>query len=170
MQDIKKYYAGIGSRKTPIEFKEVFEDIAKKLVSKNYILRSGGAQGADIFWEIAQRKANGQMEIYLPWHGFNSSSSTKLYSEVNWNLAEKYHPYWNNLSFGAKKLHARNTAQVLGLNNDEPADFVLCWTPGGKPTGGTSQALRIAVAYNIPTYNFGISAHIDDFYKLIETL
>lgn len=31
----------------------------------------------------------------------------------------------------------------------------MCWTPEGKITGGTGQALRIAKHYEIPILNFG---------------
>ena len=46
-----KYYAGIGSRLTPIELKPTIEYIVNFLEVKNYILRSGGANGADSFFE-----------------------------------------------------------------------------------------------------------------------
>lgn len=42
---------------------------------------------------------------------------------------------------------------------DDPAAFVLCWTPDGSldgtgsDTGGTGQALRIAAAYDVPVFN-----------------
>lgn len=42
---------------------------------------------------------------------------------------------------------------------NEPAAFVLCWTPDGaerettRDTGGTGQAIRIAVASGVPVVN-----------------
>ena len=64
-----KYYAGIGSRETPVELKEKIKTVVEHLNQKNYTLRSGGAQGADSFFEEFARKK----EIYLPWMGFNGA-------------------------------------------------------------------------------------------------
>jgi hypothetical protein len=49
--------------------------------------------------------------------------------------------------------------QILGRELDDPACFVVCWRPDGATTapgpstGGTGQALRIAVAQHIPVFN-----------------
>jgi len=48
---------------------------------------------------------------------------------------------------------ARNSAQVLGLDLKSPVQAVVCWTAGGRPTGGTGQALRIAAVNNIQILN-----------------
>ena len=45
------YYAGIGSRETPIEFLEMFKRVAKYIATNGYILRSGGAKGVDTAFE-----------------------------------------------------------------------------------------------------------------------
>ena len=50
-------------------------------------------------------------------------------------------------------LMARNAMIVLGPTLREPVDCVLCWTPGGKPTGGTGHALRLADEAGIPILN-----------------
>jgi predicted Rossmann fold nucleotide-binding protein DprA/Smf involved in DNA uptake len=46
-----KYYAGIGSRETPLPLKTTISYIANYLNSQGYILRSGGAPGADNMFE-----------------------------------------------------------------------------------------------------------------------
>lgn len=151
-----KYYCGIGSRDTPKEFQEIFDKIAKYLSSKGYILRSGAADGADAFWENAQDKAGGKKEIYLPWKRFNNHESQLLFTEWNWEITSKYHPYWENLGVNSRCFMARNCCQVLGLNEEDPnSEFVLCWTPDGEEVGGTAQALRIAKAHKIKIFNFG---------------
>jgi hypothetical protein len=146
-----KHYAGIGSRKTPKEIKSVMTDIAELLKSKDYILRSGGADGADTYFENGSGDLN---EIYLPWEGFNGSKS-KLFecSEEAMIMAKKYHPRWNQLSEAGKKFMARNCYQVLGLDLNTPVEFIVCWTPNGGIAGGTGQALRIAKDYGIPVFN-----------------
>lgn len=68
---------------------------------------------------------------------------------------QDYYCLTSILKDGAKKLQARNSHQVLGLDLNTPSDFIICWTKGGKGIGGTGQALRIAKAYNIPIFDCG---------------
>ena len=98
-------------------------------------------------------------EIYIPWPGFQGRRYGCIYpvDEEGWveamNLAERFHPAWNRCSQGARKLHARNGFQVLGLDLKTPSKFIVCWTPGGKGGGGTGQAIRIARSWSIPIYD-----------------
>ena len=46
-----KYYAGVGSRSTPMHIQKLFEEIAATLAQNGYVLRSGGAEGADVAFE-----------------------------------------------------------------------------------------------------------------------
>lgn len=157
-------YTGIGSRETPIEVLEVFKNIGKYLGEIGYILRSGGADGADNYFEIGCDISNGKKEIYLPWKNFNNNNSDLYFiSDEALKMAERYHPYWNNLSDGARKLQARNCYQVLGYNLDTPTDFIICYTKDGKLKGGTSQALRIAKDYDIKVFNAGNYNDLNDF-------
>lgn len=146
----EKYYAGIGSRKTPLTLYDQIKSISKYLENKGYILRSGGAGGADKFFE----ESVNEKEIYLPWKGFNSNSS-RLYAitEEALKMAKKYHPNWSSLSDAGKKLMARNCYQVLGIDLKTPVEFIVCYTPDGKASGGTGQALRISKDLNIPVFN-----------------
>ena len=153
---MKKYFAGIGSRETPESLIPTIQDLSQKLISLGFVLRSGGASGADSFWENAYDKFDGKKQIYLPWKNFNNNSST-LYEIKDWAVetAEIYHPNWNKLSETAKKLHSRNVYQIKGYNDyyDELSEFVICYTPDGKDSGGTAQAIRIARKIGIPVFN-----------------
>ena len=143
-------YTGIGSRETPTELKNDIKTIVEHLNKKGYTLRSGGAPGADSFFEEHADKK----EIYLPWRGFNGNTSLLFNPTPEaFEMAQKYHPNWGRLSYGAKKLMARNCHQVLGLDLKSPTDFIVCWTKDGKATGGTGQALRMAEDLKIPIYN-----------------
>jgi len=157
-----KFYAGIGSRQTPIELKEKIKMIVEHLNLKEYTLRSGGAEGADSFFE----EFTTNKEIYLPWKGFNNNNS-QLYTPTTdaFLMAEKYHPRFKSLSFGAKKLMARNCHQVLGLDLKTPVDFIVCWTSNGLATGGTGQALRIAENFKIPIYNLFFEDSFEKIFK-----
>ena len=152
-----KTYAGIGSRKTPDSILQFMCNIASWLESNNYHLNSGGANGAD----SAFADGCGDKTLYIPWAGFNGTSANTLVgvSADSMAVAQTFHPAWDKLSIGAKKLMARNVCQILGYYLNDPVKFVICWTPDGaetstsSATGGTGQAIRIAIANNIPVFN-----------------
>lgn len=169
------YYTGIGSRKTPEEIKTTIEHIATKLQQVGYILRSGGADGADTFFE--QKVQN--KEIYLPWRNFNGNSSTLFnvgYTAIE--IASRHHKGWDRLSDPVKKLMGRNVYQVLGLDLKTPSDFVVCYTPDGcesekdrtSYTGGTGLAISVADKYGIPIYNIAKEESLEILMFLIESL
>jgi len=157
------YYAGIGSRETPPNILHYFEYLGELFAKQGFILRSGNAKGADQAFEKGCDKVNGKKEIFLPWKDFENSTS-KLYNITNeaMTIAAIYHPYWNNLSYSAKKLLARDVYQVLGYDLKTPSSFVICWTKNGKSGGGTGQAIRIAKAYNIPVFDFGSNDGVEE--------
>jgi len=144
-----KYYAGIGSRETPRDICQTMTRIAAEMQGLGFTLRSGGADGADIAFEVGTTVK----EIWLPWLGFNGSQSKLLPSPEAFVMAEKYHPAWHKCSPAARKLHARNCHQVLGKDLDTPSEFVICWTKGALSGGGTGQAIRIAKAHGIMIYD-----------------
>ena len=151
------FYAGIGSRSTPTEVLLFFEKVGEFLAKQNFILRTGGAKGADTAFENGCDRASGIKEIYLPWKGFEGSFSNLIVKkEEAFEIASKFHPAWNRLSQGAKKLQARNSHQILGEDLMTPSGFVVCYTKNGKRSGGTGQALRLAEYYNIPIFDAGL--------------
>lgn len=173
-----KCYTGIGSRNTPKEVMEQMTEIAIVLQSKGYTLRSGGADGADTAFEIG---AGDLMDIYIPWDGFNgrkginyksldSSSSDILDKSVLLAKTVISEGHWNNMGFGAKKLHTRNVFQVLGDDLNSPSDFLVCYTPLGEVKGGTATAIKLAIKYNVPVFNLGKSNGIEELNKFLETL
>lgn len=152
-----KYYTGIGSRNTPEEILNFMTDIAKWLSSKGWILRSGGADGADKAFEKGSLASN----IYY------ANDTTKAAMEI----ASQFHPAWNRCSDYAKKLHGRNAFQILGKNLSTPSKMVICWTPDGCKShkartiksGGTGTAISIADKYNVPIFNL---ANKNDYQRI----
>lgn len=147
-----KFYTGIGSRKAPTWALKIAERLALSLTTYGYTLRSGGADGMDSAFESGCDLVNGKKEIYLPWKHFNDNPSPlyTLESEV-FKMAEYLHPNWNNLSDGAKKLHARNIYQITGFDWENFSKFVIYYSFPDK--GGTQQALRVANEFKIRTIN-----------------
>lgn len=174
------YYAGIGSRKTPIPILKVFNYLGEFLAQNGFTLRSGRAEGADIAFEDGCDRVGGNKQIYLPWKGFNKSKSELILpSPIPPNVlsvSSRNHPNWMYLSDTVKKLICRDAYQVLGEDLSIPSDFVVCYTPGGSGSGGTGQAIRIANNYNIPVFDFGKFSDLHEaeqnfniFYKNIIT-
>lgn len=166
---MSKIYAGIGSRRTPPDVLDVMYRLADRLMLEGWILRSGHADGADQTFEAG---AEPRCEIYLPWPSFNDRVSCvgtvfDAPTDAAYAEAARHHPLWHALPRGAQRLHARNAHQVLGRTLDDPVSFVVCWTPDGSldgrgpNTGGTGQALRIAAAHDIPTFNLKRTDHME---------
>jgi len=168
-----KYYTGIGSRETPKDILIFMTKIATALEEQGWILRSGAAPGADTAFEdgVSIRK-----DIFLPWRGFNDSSSG-LYniSEDALELASQNHPGWEWLKPAVRKLMARNSYQVKGLDLDKPSKFLICWTPDGceshetrtNKTGGTGLAISIASKEGVPVFNLKNKKSLDRVKELL---
>lgn len=148
------YYTGIGARKTPLPILNKMLVISDAMYNLGFILRSGGADGAD---SVFEQNAGQYKEIYLPWDGFNGAKVDNLYHFLALpeaeEIAKRFHPKWDYLKSGPRKMHTRNVHQVLGKDLRTPSKFVICWTADGKASGGTGQALRIAKAHDIPIFN-----------------
>ena len=156
-----KYYTGIGSRTAPDHVLRVIMYLSKRLSQYGYVLRSGNAEGCD--QAFAGGILGNMAEIWLPWDGFNKDFQDefpdmdyKLVSDDDWEAidsVEKYHPSPENLSEAGKLFMTRNYRQVVGYDGEPDSEFVVCWTPEGRPIGGTAQAIRIAEDRSIPVYN-----------------
>ncbi len=145
-ENTKKYYSGVGSRKTPQHVRFRMEEIAKKLEKKSYILRSGGAKGADSAFERGVSNPKNK-EIFRPadcepW----CLEMVAKYVPSNRPPLERMQPYIQNLL-------GRNMKQLLGNDGKTPVEFVVCYTEDGKDSGGTGYAIRAAKDNNIPIYN-----------------
>ena len=173
------FYAGIGSRQTPVSTLDSMFDTARKLAKLGWTLRTGGATGADSAFLEGCKAAGGSYELWLPWKGFNSYTLGHFTDDCHDEVASHIHPLWSRgLRQGAKRLHSRNMGQILGADfnvqeivsvikgdksDTEPGErssFVLCWTPDGSigetsspKTGGTGTALRLAHLLGVPVVN-----------------
>ena len=166
---MNKYYSGIGSRSCPDSLRPLINKIAIRLEELGYILRSGGAKGADTFFEEKVVRK----EIYLPKIDY---SKPKLV-QMNWYeptieafvLAKEIHPNWSACNEYARQCHARNCHQVLGQHLESPSDFVVCYTVDGKASGGSATAINLALKNEIPVFNLFDAASalkgIADFLK-----
>lgn len=158
-----KYYTGVGSRSTPPEIMKLMTQVATKLESLGYSLRSGAADGADTGFENGVTNPLNK-QIFIAWEGFSNrySSEDGVYNVKGQavidagEIASSIHPAWERLSRGAKGLHTRNIFQCLGPALNEPSRFLICYAEvdkHGTPVGGTRTAWECAKQNNIPCFN-----------------
>lgn len=143
------------------------------LSQQAWVLRSGGAEGADTAFE----KGATHKDIFLPWPKFNKNPSRLYTVGVDaFKVASRFHPSWENLSPAVRKLHARNVYEVLGADLRTPSEYLICWTRDGaytkemctKSTGGTGMAIRIASHYGVEILNLRYLEHYKKALKFIE--
>lgn len=134
-------YAGIGSRETPHDTLEVMKRIGAHYAYHDYILRSGGAKGADQAFEF-----------HVPAHLKQIFYARDATAEAI-QYASHFHPAWDRCNEYARQLHGRNAMIILGATLDRPVDAVVCWTKDGTDVGGTGLGMRIAKANDIQIYN-----------------
>ena len=153
-------YAGIGARRTPAAVLAHMRQLARELGDGGWHLHSGGAQGADHAFALGA--PDGGRTLFLPWAGFNrhAGAGVRVLSSAECArlapLAAAHHPAWGRCSDAVRKLHARNAAVLLGPDADAPVDAVVCWTEGGRVTGGTGMAIRLARHHRIPVLNLAV--------------
>lgn len=97
---MKIFYTGIGNRDTPYEYLEKMTALAFLLEKEGYILRSGGAEGADTAFENGVRSLY-YKEIYLPWTFFNNKvhgyvTPLNLINCID-EILSRVHPNFSNL-------------------------------------------------------------------------
>lgn len=153
-----RFYAGIGWRKTPEYIQNIMYSFSNKIEKKHYILRSGGAQGADKAFENGIKSISNKV-IYRPKNA--TIESVKM--------AASYHDYWESCSMNVRLLHGRNSMIILGDKLDDPVRFVICFTKDGLYSGGTGLALKIAEDHKIPIFNLffrPVRERIEKFIKI----
>ena len=150
----------IGSRQTPLHILAIMQVLSKYFYKSGWILRSGGADGADTAGATHYPVNDPLREIYVPWKNFNNVEDGIHDGDVDDAevIASCVHPAWHRCKIGAKKLHSRNVFQILGKHPVSAmvlSDLVVCWTPHGADVGGTATAVELAHRHNVPTFNFG---------------
>ena len=152
----KLVICGVGSRETPQHILDEMFKFGEWVRKEKHTIRSGHAQGAD--WAF-ERGAQERCIAYLPWGSFNTyliSDALKhtIHNEDKYiQFTNEYHQAPQHLKGTDKLLMNRNVCQVLGVDLQNPADLLICWTKNGSDAGGTGQAIRIAQANGVPIFN-----------------
>ena len=175
-------YAGVGARATPEAVLAHMREIAERLGERGWLLRTGGADGADS--AFAAGAPPDRREVIVPWQGYNGLGTrvgdgsacrvlTPAEIEAMRPLAAPHHAAWERCAAKVRDLHARNVAVVLGTDLKQPAHAVVCWTKDGRDIGGTGLAIRLAQHHRIPVLNLAemdMRAAMDRLERIAETL
>jgi len=186
-----KYYTGVGSRETPDHIIEVMRQLGKKLADQGWVLRTGGAKGADQAFELGwvhHVQENGDFtkaEIFLPWDGYEKHTRDMMFGcnilpdldnpelcMVAELIAEQIHPNWSACKQGARKMHTRNVYQILGQDLKTPSSMLVAWTKltkQGLPMGGTATAIKLATNHKIPCFNLNKPEDLEKIQKYLLT-
>lgn len=149
------FYAGVGSRKTPGPMRDICRELGRRLADAGWILRSGGADGADSAFHEGAGPDPARSRIFTIKQRPDIPHAVQDIPDVHGYMARSIHPAPDKLSPVAMRLMARNGAQVFGHDFKTPSKAVLCWTPNGSGSGGTGQAIRLAASVGIPVFDFG---------------
>jgi hypothetical protein len=176
-------YVGIGSRETPPDVLALMQALAGKLAREGWLLRTGLSPGADQAFYRGALLSGADIELYLPWPGFQADARPDVEgaavrelsgaSAAACELGRRFHPDWEGLALPERQLLARDAHEVLGADLETPAELVVCWTADGSLDGqdlyedGTGQALRIAHRHGIPVLNLARPGGIHDLVPLI---
>lgn len=172
-------YTGVGSRKTTPEALALMTALAEGLARAGWVLRSGGADGADKAFEAGADQGNPEpgarvpfhKQVFIPWRKFNGSDSQLVGAmPAADDIIQRIHPAYSKLTQGAKKLHARNVHQVLGPALHTPSEFLVAYTEGGKDIGGTRTAIVLAREHGIPVFNLGLARDMEFIQQVVAAL
>ena len=114
--------------------------------------------------ELEQGVSNNHknVELVLPWKGFNELDSKFTYTpDEARELAKRAHPTWSALKPGPQTFCATKVRLVLGKDLKSPVQLLIIWTQDGAQsirdctptTGLTRVAIDIAAQMRIPVFN-----------------
>lgn len=142
---IKKVYAGIGPRETPIPVIAVLKGLSSELSDLGWMLRSGHGKGADQAFEAG----TDNKQVFYSVHPDEFTKRVK-------KIAAEHHGGYHHLNDYVKGLMNRNVQILLDRLADDPVACVIYWQDpaiGINAKGGTQHSRRIAKTFNIPTFN-----------------
>lgn len=161
-------YAGIGTRHPTDQQADLVRRVAVYLANRGYTIHSGAAEGVDQLFSTTAINHDGAAVLHLPWRKHADEYLADLDTQQRYLVdvrvlrskhnqrdteafasVDQHHPAPDQLSWGARLLHARNYRILVP---EEPVAFVVALPArhNGKAVGGTMQGIRIAEALSIP--------------------
>lgn len=143
----------VGSRDIGSSDFDFCTNLAKEIVKAGFSISSGNAQGADQAFAGGGNSIDpSKVSLFLPKQGYNITAIHARNNVINtlekewFEIAERNHPVFNNLSYYVRCLLARNVGIVI--NSKCVVGFVNNKKSGG---GGTGHTFRVASHLGVPT-------------------
>jgi hypothetical protein len=160
---VYKAYAVTGNKECPPHILGRVKNIVSKLDKANFVLRTGGLEGAE---ETAETSVTNQLniELHLPWKEFAGKTSKFMYSnELVKGIAKIFQPSFDTLPLPVQGFLSKNVRLVYGKDGKSPAMFVVVYSEDGAEspsektpkTGNILHVLSLAAATHIPIFNLG---------------
>ncbi len=152
-------YIITGDRNTPPEVADRMIVAMKQLEEKHFTTRTTGLDGPD---NAVEAQAT-NLELFLPWKGFNNKVSKNYYNTKECLIiAKQFHPAFDGLKPAIHAFLGCNVRLVLGNNLKSAARFMICYTEDGaeneksrtSKTGNLGLPISIATTMRIPVFNF----------------
>lgn len=153
-----KAYVGTGNRDAPQGVLDDMKRLASELEGFGYMLRTGGMDGPEAAFEDGAK----ELELHLPWRGFNDKQSKFTFtSNQAKGIAAMFHTSFDALKPVIQTFLAKNVRLLLGKDLKSPAMFAIIWSEDGaetlkeksSKTGSAGHVIAIASAMKIPVYN-----------------
>lgn len=140
-------FAGIGNRDLPVGVYSLLSALGTVYATQGYVLRSGGARGADNAFQEGYEAAVGRTgKIFLPRRDHTTVPKWQH------QLIRVFHPNPDALRHVPYCLMARNCEIILGKDGNDPVEFVACWAVS-EHSGGSAFGIRLARWAGIPVVN-----------------
>lgn len=153
-----KTYVGTGNKEAPPEVLSLIKRLTRELEEFGFVLRTGGLEGPEEAFEVSAKN----MELHLPWRGFNNKESKFTFTPKQaLGIAKMFHPTFESLKPAIQTIIAKNVRLVMGKDLKSPTMFVICWSEDGvekssdktSKTGNVGFVVSIACAMHIPVFN-----------------
>ena len=147
-----------GNENPPPAVLQALQRIIPELEKRNYVIRSGGMKGMESAVEEMARN----LEVHLPWKGFDGKESKFTYtSDEAKEFAKRYHPSWDQVKPVVQTFCAKNVRLMLGKDLKSPTQVLIIWSEDGAEhvrertakTGLTGVAVALATDLRIPVFN-----------------
>ena len=173
----------------PEEVAEKIVKVATKLLQDGFTFRFDGTQKESALQnKILSMCGDKNVECYIPYKKFNENIENGITPnayELPYRYASKLYgkAFNEKLGKGSKAMHATKIHALLGINSDNPIDFLICYNVNGDEVyppykkggpaidytklGNLGFYLKATDKTNINVYNF---KKIDSIKNLIELI
>lgn len=166
---IPRTYAGIGDVNIPANIQELMKMIGEELAHQGYVLRTGGAKGADTAFMEGCDKAKGIKEIFYPSDIHVNAKTLKIAKEIHghWEYCENKQPKPGNKYSFPVQAHCRNMKIINGDLLNNPVEFTIAYQDINQVTGGTWQGIKYSKKLGIKVYNLFVEKDRNEIIDIV---